>query len=914
MRRVLVNVEKNSSLTILCTRCLTRLYGVSGDLVGSFDDIILLVRLLEQADNMELQHYLIDLLEQLCATESNLSQLLETDFVSFMMKFCSLAHLNPDQIGNVLARATSKVLMLTQSSEESFPTDYSQRDSNADQQRRSLWVPEDAACPRMWFVAPPGPLPPPLTQQRGPFRVTELLAMIDKGTMSGAYLVAPASVEDYDSERYEATVDTGRWKSVCDNFQLRMQILSSGKPLYSPAEISCRCLNALGRLADLHRPTNSMGIIFHPTPTSKRLMSDQDYLSILAQLLLCNSPKVVETAADILRSLVEYNITACSKLYLTGTFFFVCSYTGNNFLPLARLLHVTHLRQSFHDSVASVARELPIGERSVLGRILPPAVINILEKYGPEKFTNIFTGEADTPEVIWNAVLRKHIVEMVTQHLGDFGARLRQHNLERYEYCPIPKVHYMTLEKELYCQDFYLRNLCDELKFPNWPISKPLLLLRETIERWRTEMSKSVEDQEVVEARQILDLSDGFDNGDLRRAYKAMARRFHPDRNPNGRDMFEKIHKSYELLSSVQLDNNTTDMNNVVVILKTQIIIYRRNGPTIADQKYPVYKLLMDMINVPPVGTKLESAEFQTKFTLLDVGTRLIYYSIFTSPHNSEEFVRVGALPKLFEIFVYALTKVESEPSPSQYYKDLLSFASKGLFAVTKTEIAMDAIISLCPEFAVVMYRVLAVNVKVPIAVENCIDVISNCAGNETLQRMLVGGGVVWRLVPLLLVYDNTLSETNREEEEDNEGQRVQHNQRSSNAHAERSARALGRLAGVMFDDLRSPVNPPLIAALGKLLTVPLAKLLRNRRPEELLNALNENVEKPTKIWNVSMRSEMLTLVLHIDKERDPAVGVRDMDEEMSPCKTFEFTSLKNELCVDGVYLRLFIKSGGDST
>eukprot|EP01041_Mallomonas_annulata_P018661 gene18661-37684_t len=58
------------------------------------------------------------------------------------------------------------------------------------------------------------------------------------------------------------------------------------------------------------------------------------------------------------------------------------------------------------------------------------------------------------------------------------------------------------------------------------------------------------------------------------------------------------------------------------------------------------------------------------------------------------------------------------------------------------------------------------------------------------------------------------------------------------------------------------------------------------------------------------MRSEIMSFVLHIDKERDPAVGVRDMDEEMSPCKTFEFTSLKNELCVDGVYLRIFNKSG----
>jgi hypothetical protein len=38
---------------------------------------------------------------------------------------------------------------------------------------------------------------------------------------------------------------------------------------------------------------------------------------------------------------------------------------------------------------------------------------------------------------------------------------------------------------------------------------------------------------------------------ELRRAYKALARRYHPDRNPSGRDMFEKVQAAYELLSAI---------------------------------------------------------------------------------------------------------------------------------------------------------------------------------------------------------------------------------------------------------------------------------------------------------------------------------------------------------------------------
>ena len=50
------------------------------------------------------------------------------------------------------------------------------------------------------------------------------------------------------------------------------------------------------------------------------------------------------------------------------------------------------------------------------------------------RFTSVFTGEFDTPEVIWSGNLRKQVVDMINQHIGDFRLRLRQFSLGKYEY------------------------------------------------------------------------------------------------------------------------------------------------------------------------------------------------------------------------------------------------------------------------------------------------------------------------------------------------------------------------------------------------------------------------------------------------------------------------------------------------
>ena len=44
--------------------------------------------------------------------------------------------------------------------------------------------------------------------------------------------------------------------------------------------------------------------------------------------------------------------------------------------------------------------------RSILGHIIPEAMVCYLENYSSDKFAQIFLGEFDTPESIWNAEMR----------------------------------------------------------------------------------------------------------------------------------------------------------------------------------------------------------------------------------------------------------------------------------------------------------------------------------------------------------------------------------------------------------------------------------------------------------------------------------------------------------------------------
>ena len=63
---------------------------------------------------------------------------------------------------------------------------------------------------------------------------------------------------------------------------------------------------------------------------------------------------------------------------------------------------------------------------SVLGHILPEAMVCYLENYSSEKFAEIFLGEFDTPEAIWSAEMRCECYISVTicGHISAFALHI----------------------------------------------------------------------------------------------------------------------------------------------------------------------------------------------------------------------------------------------------------------------------------------------------------------------------------------------------------------------------------------------------------------------------------------------------------------------------------------------------------
>ncbi|CAH8293182.1 unnamed protein product, partial [Schistosoma intercalatum] len=91
------------------------------------------------------------------------------------------------------------------------------------------------------------------------------------------------------------------------------------------------------------------------------------------------------------------------RLYLTGIFYFILLYTGSNVLPIAKFLKDVHLLQALRLDEFTGSLGIDLTSRSILGNMLPDAMIAYLENHPPEKFAEIFLGDFDSPEAIWNS-------------------------------------------------------------------------------------------------------------------------------------------------------------------------------------------------------------------------------------------------------------------------------------------------------------------------------------------------------------------------------------------------------------------------------------------------------------------------------------------------------------------------------
>ena len=713
--------------------------------------------------------------------------------------------------------------------------------------------------------------------EKGPVTVSRLQILLNR------QLITPET---------EVRSEQGGYAALKSIRQLRWQLLMEGDSFLEPVACALTVLDIINSILSRHSSFAAEGILKTPIPRAKRVFGQRKYLAYIAQLMLVNNPTLVENAADTIRIITENNEDAMAKLYLTGIFFFAMAYSGSNFLKISNMLYATHLKQHFRTSAESLTVDVPISKRSILGTILPESMICLLDNYGPEEFTKKLLGNFDTPEVIWKYEMRKHMVEEVLKHIGDFGKKLRENPTLLFDYGPIPQVKYPELEEEMWCHNYYIAALCDEKRFNNWPIKKPVELLRAILDRWRIENTKQAPGVSEEEAYAILGFGPDVERPDentLKKEYRKLARKYHPDKNPEGRETFEKIQKAFELLSNTRTRTGGPDPVNIMLILKAQRIIYRRFSEKLAEYKYAGYEFLLPILT-------LGEDEMLTveRCPQLEVASELLYYTCSCTPYNCKEFI----IQKGVDIVAALLNRctivpeTESEDPRIPVGENLMHVISYAA-GLEEGRAIMETISYLPTDIA--RYPLMIQSSRL---VQYGLEAIANASLSAALQDKLLASTscVLWSVLPLLFRFDPSLEENTVVEMEE-----TAHSQHAANNNCKRAALALARLGGYSRVDPKAPRNKEIRRYLSKLLTPPVAAKLADEDYVDLLTILNTRKEVPRLIWTGEMRDQLLDFV---------SARIHDQSETGNPnlelVNDFVFDAIKEELIVGDVYVRVY--------
>jgi DnaJ family protein C protein 13 len=833
-------LSPKASMKAMCLQAMTIVYGKCYEDIGAFNDAKYFAGLLEKTSDRLERDRLLYFLDKLMYHRRNVKELLDANVIKILVDLATLAHLH-----------TSRATVPLQSNVlEAAP------DTRLDTEKE-------------WYYGNKE------KERLGPFSFAEMKDFWEESQINSRTRCWCQGMDG--------------WRPLEQVAQLKWKLMATGHPLMTESDMTTLILNMLIRTCGFYPSRDEEDAIVRPQPRCKRLLSDSVNLPHLVQLFLTFDPLLVEKLATLLLDIMEDNPTL-PRLFQTGVFFFILMYTGSNVLPIARFLKYTHLKQAFRPDDSPPISDLM--QMSILGQIMPEAMVHFLENYGPEKFSEVFLGEFDTPETIWGSEMRRQMIEKIAAHLADFSPRLQSNTRALYQYCSIPAIQYPQLENELFCNIYYLRHLCDTQRFPNWPIKDPIKLLKDILEEWKREVNKKPATMSVEEAYQTLGLQTGVgghEEAKVRKAYFKLAQKYHPDKNPDGRDLFEAVNKAYEFLCSKATVTSGPDPTRIVLILRAQSILFKRYNDELQEYKYSGYPMLIKTIQLETNDDNL----FSKSAPLLSAAAELAFHTMNCSALNAEELRRENGIEVLQEAYSRCVSVLSMSSKQDDRAVEICMHITRCYRVAAQFEQCREKIQE-NPSVVSDICRILYYR-NLPKLNTVGVQCVSAFAVDFWIQTHLYQCGVLWPLLLYLFNYDFTLDESGVEKSDETNNQEVANNL------AKLSVVSLARLAGYLSGDQATPENPAVRKSLIAMLTPYVCKQLTRQTPSEVLKVLNSNTENPYLIWDNATRAELTDFV---ETQQQSKIRTGECDPELGA--GFEYTVHKDELVIGDIFVRVY--------
>lgn len=843
-------LSTKTDMKCLCLRAMSITYARHHMTIGPFQDSKYFVEMLQKCANPLERDHLVLLLSKLALNKDNVRELILANVLPLLVDLCVLAHLHVQR-----AKVQNQTNVIEASAEQ-------MAEGGSEE-----WYYHDKEA-----------------KQVGPLSFEKMKNLFNEKTVFEKTQIWAAGMDKWMSL---AAVPQFRW-TVCQQKDQPTEIHQGKGPFQATVlnftDLSVLCLDTILQMCEFFPSRDSHDCVVRPMPSVKKQLTEPVLLYQLVQLLLTYEPQIVQRVASLLYLVMQDN-PFLPRLYLSGVFYFILMYNGSNVLPIARFLHYTHMKQAYRSTLP----HLESTRQSILATLLPEAATFYLEQYGAEKYAEVFLGEFDNPEIIWNTAMRRHLIERIAVHVADFSHRLTSNVRALYQFCPIPLIDYPELTQELFCHVYYLRHLCNRQRFPDWPIRDPIPFLRSCLATWYNELEKKPSTMSADLAREILSVDISNEEhrkpAFIRRQYYKLAAKYHPDKNPEGREMFERINAAYELLTSESVNNsNMPDSHRIVLCLQAQSIIYSRYSQELSEYKYAGYSQLIKTINLE---AKDDALFIKGGGDLLSAAIELANYTLISSALNAEQLRRDGGLEALVTAFDRCVPMVTMSSTPEDMPVQVCIHVCDCFATASTFEMCRQVLAEMTSIFGA-LTRLLQFShlPRLSTAAAQCICAM---AVDELLQFQLFQTGVVWQLVPHLFHYDYTLDEGGVQHSEDSNKQSL------ANSLARSSCEALAALAGYRE---KTPDNDGVQKSLRALLTPYICRCMRMETNDMVLKTLNSNLENPYMIWDNGTRAEVLEYVERHRTSNEPTSALMGAE--------FELSVHKNELIVGDIFIRIY--------